>query len=163
MSRQTVPYQFIGDERTSLAAVQALWGGPKYIELFNNDAAAWVPGSWYMIDFTAGALTSYGNPGAAILATSALQKQCVGVAVDATAQGAKGRIQIYGKYSGANVTTAGGTQGLFITLQGTGASGRAIVAPAVTAATEYPSLVGFILTTAAANAADVFITSPFRF
>lgn len=155
--RASVPWQYFGDTTTDIDAIHALWGGPKYIELYNNDAAAWVPGSWYMVDFTAGALTAYGNPGAAIIATQH-GVLCLGVAVDPTPQGQRGRIQVYGKYSGANVATSVAA-GAPLSISST--AGRAEAQGNVTAAAAYRESLGICLTLAASNAADVFIFNRF--
>lgn len=155
--RQSTSWQYFGDDKTSIDAVHAVWGGPKYIELWNNDAAAWVPSSWYMWDFTAGALSAYGNPNAAIIAAQH-GVLCLGIAVDAATTGTRGRIQVYGKYVNANVAT-GTAQGSPLSISST--TGRAEAQGNVTAAAAYRECVGIALTLAASNLGDVFIWNRF--
>lgn len=163
--RGSVPYQYFGDERTSIDAIHALWGGPKYIELFNNDSAAWVPGSLYMIDFTAGALTAYGNPGAAIIASAdvAGQHKALGIAVDPTTQGNRGRIQVFGKYVGANVLSSSGPAQGDLLIGSLATAGRLIKFDlALAAGSGNVALpIGLCLTTPSANTADIFIFNKF--
>lgn len=151
-------YQYFGDTKTDIDAVHALWGGPSYVEMYNSGASAWTPGKWLMIDLTA--VATYGNPGCAIEATAALQKQCIGIAVDAPTQGQRGRVQLYGKYASASVEQTGGTAGLFLTMLGAAAAGVPKFVAANGGTGEYPNICGFILTTASGALADVFVLSP---
>jgi len=162
--KATAPWQYHGDDKTDIDSVHALWGGPKYIELWNNDAAAWVPGSLYMIDFTAGALSTYGNPSTAIIAaaTVAGQHKSLGIAVDATAQGAKGRIQVYGKYAGANVLSTSGPAAGDLLVGSLTTAGRLIkwnhaIDEAGSATLTVVLPIALCLTTPASNQADIFI------
>lgn len=156
--RASVPYQYFPDVKADAAAIDALWGGPKYITLFNAAAAAWVPGSWYMVDLTTtDVATDYGLPAAAIIAAQH-GVLCLGVAVDAPATGEKGRIQVFGKYSGANVATSTAV-GAPLSISST--AGRAEAQGNVTAAAAYRESIGICLTLAASNAADVFIFNRF--
>jgi hypothetical protein len=156
--RSSQPFQYInpGDSMISIDAVHALWGGPKYIELWNAAAATWVPGQWAMLDLvTATVATLYGSPGAAMQATLN-GVLCLGVFVDAAVQGQRGRIQVFGKYPQAAVLNTVAAVGTPLSISAT--AGSAEAQGNVTAAAAYRESIGVALTASGAGGLqDVFI------
>lgn len=159
--RQKTPFQYVSDDLTGLDAVNAGLGGPVDVLFWNGSGSAWVAGSWYEADL---GVATYGLPRAAKIspvpgaATGGILT--LGVALEATPNLAWGKIRVFGKYSGANVTTSVAA-GAAITLLNAAVAGRAITMPAQAGSGQAVYPCGVCLTLAASNTADVWISSPF--
>lgn len=170
--RQGNPFQYFPDTKTDIDGIHALWGGPKYIELYNASATTWVVGEAIAWDYsTASVATNYGLPAAGIKApaTAAGARAIIGIAVDPVVQGARGRVQVYGKFVGANIlTTSGAVQGDRLCGMGATTAGRLTklqetVAEGGAATYNIFPCIGYCLTTPIADVGDMFITSPWAF